>query len=35
MITCIICFPQVGLYDGGVAVYNVKQTADEPILDNL
>ena len=26
---------QVGLYDGGVAVYNVRQTADDPILDNL
>ncbi|XP_052239028.1 dynein axonemal intermediate chain 4-like isoform X2 [Dreissena polymorpha] len=25
----------VGLYDGGVAVYNVRQTSDEPILDNF
>lgn len=25
----------VGLYDGGVAVYNVRQTSDEPILDSF
>ena len=31
----LLIFVQVGLYDGGVAVYNVRHSVDEPILDNL
>lgn len=26
---------QVGMYDGGVAIYNVASMKDEPIIDNL
>lgn len=26
---------QVGFYDGGIAVYNVRKSVDEPVLDNL
>ena len=30
----LLCF-QVGLYDGTVAIYNVRTIRDDPILDSL